>query len=59
MFAHKQDSTGSYKYLLCASSFEAHEALAPNRAAVSLTESTEEFHFQMNEGLQDLAFPLF
>lgn len=38
MFAHQQqDSTDSYKYLLCASSFEAHEALVCCGAAVFLT----------------------
>lgn len=38
MFAHQQqDSTDSYKYLLCASSFETHKALVCCGAAVSLT----------------------
>lgn len=38
MFAHQQqDSTDSYKYLLCASSFEAQKALVCRGAAVSLT----------------------
>lgn len=38
MFAHQQqDPTDSYKYLLCASSFEANEALVCWGAAVSLT----------------------
>lgn len=62
MFAHQQqDSTDSYKYLLCASSFEAHEALVSCGAAVSLTHTEHRriFYFKMNKGLQDLAFPLF
>lgn len=56
MSAHQQDSNDSYKYLLCAFLFEAHEALMTDGAAV--THSTEEFHSKMNEGLQDLAFPV-
>lgn len=60
MFVHQQqDSTDSYKYLLRASSFEAHKALVCCGAAVSHTQSTQELHFKMNKGLQDLAFPLF
>lgn len=35
LFAQQQDSTYSYKYLLCASSFEAHEASVPDGAAAS------------------------
>lgn len=59
MFAPQQHPTASYKYLLCAASFEAHEALGLAGAAVSHAPTAEEFHFKMKEGLQDLAFPLF
>lgn len=57
LFAHQQDPAGSYEQLFRTAPFEVHGALLSDGAAVSHTRSTEQLHFKMSEGLQDLAFP--
>lgn len=61
MFAHQQqDSTDSYKYLVCASSFEANEALVCWGATVSLTHTEHRrISLQDEQRVTGFGFPPF